>query len=59
MVLPILRSNPVIEVGTPVSRANFCLACIMPNALFREKLRPGIIEDFLAMIKYFFYGFSN
>jgi len=41
MDLPTFRSTPDIEVGMPVSRANFCFAAVMPNALFQEKLKPN------------------
>ena len=42
IILPILRSTPALEVGIPVSLANFCFACVIPNALFHEKERPGM-----------------
>ena len=41
-VFPILRSNPCLEVGIPVSLAIFCLIFVMPNALFQENDTPGI-----------------
>ena len=51
IMLPSLRSNPALEVGMPLSRANFCLACVMPNALFHENERPGMpVFDFLAIV---------
>ena len=50
-MLPSLRSNPALEVGMPVSRANFCLACVIPKALFHENERPGMpVFDFLRAI---------
>lgn len=49
MVEPIFRSSPAFDVGMPVSRANCCFACVMPNARFHEKLRPGI-GDFLVIL---------
>ena len=42
IILPILRSTPAFEVGIPVSLAKFCFACVIPNALFHEKERPGM-----------------
>lgn len=42
IILPILRSTPALEVGIPVSLANFCFACVIPNALFHKKERPGM-----------------
>ena len=42
IILPILRSTPALEVGIPVSLANFCFACVIPNALVHEKERPGM-----------------
>ena len=49
-MLPIFRSTPALDKGIPVSLAIRCLACEMPNALFQEKLSPGIGVDFLLMI---------
>lgn len=37
-------SNPALEVGIPVSRANFCLACVIPSARFKENETPGILN---------------
>ena len=34
-IFPIFLSNPALEVGIPVSRANFCLACVIPSARFK------------------------
>lgn len=42
MALPTLRSKPCLVVGMPVLRAIFCLTAVMPTALLREKLNPGI-----------------
>ena len=50
IVLPILRSSPCLLKGIPVSRAIFCFACVIPNALFQEKERPGIGVDFFAIL---------
>ncbi len=51
IMLPSLRSNPALEVGMPVSRANFCLACVIPNARFHENERPGMpVFDFFAIV---------
>lgn len=50
IALPILRSTPALLIGTPVSRDIFCFICVIPNALFHEKERPGIpVFDFLAI----------
>ena len=48
---PIFLSNPAFDIGIPVSLAIFCFACVIPKALFSEKLRPGMGVDFLLMIK--------
>ena len=51
IALPTLRSIPALEVGIPVLRANFCFACVMPNALLREKESPSIpVFDFFAIL---------
>lgn len=51
IIFPILRSSPALVVGTPVSLAIFCFACVMPKALFHEKDKPGIgMLDFLLAI---------
>lgn len=42
IILPTLRSKPCLVVGIPVLRAIFCLTAVMPTALLREKLNPGI-----------------
>ena len=42
IALPILRSRPCLDIGMPVARAIFCLACVIPNARFQENERPGI-----------------
>ena len=42
IALPILRSKPALEVGMPVLRAIWCLACVIPSARFQEKVSPGI-----------------
>lgn len=52
IILPILRSTPALEVGMHVSLANFCLACVIPNALFHEKERPGMPVLDLRVIIY-------
>lgn len=41
-VCPILRSIPCLEVGMPILRARRCFVCVIPNALFHEKLTPDI-----------------
>lgn len=58
IILPILRSKPAFEVGMPVSRANFCFACVTPNALFHEKDNPGmpVFDLRLAIVTMFFGG---
>lgn len=43
-IFPIFLSNPALEVGIPVSRANFCLACVIPSARFKENETPGILN---------------
>lgn len=43
IILPNFRSMPALDVGTPVSRANFCFTCIIPKALFKENERPEIL----------------
>ena len=52
IILPIFRSTPALEVGMPVSLANFCLACVIPNALLHEKERPGMPVLDLRVIIY-------
>lgn len=52
IILPISRSTPALEVGMPVSLANFCLACVIPKALFHEKERPGMPVLDLRVIIY-------
>lgn len=42
MVLPTFRSNPCLVIGIPVFRLIFCLTAVIPTALFKEKLNPGI-----------------
>ena len=60
IILPIFCSNPALEVGIPVSRANFRLACVIPKARFKEKLTPGIlifditIYFYIKSFSYFF-----
>ena len=43
-ILPTFLSNPALEVGIPVPRANFCLACVIPSARFKENDTPGILN---------------
>jgi hypothetical protein len=45
---PSLFLLPLLVVGMPVALAIFCLALETPNALFKLKDSPGIV-DFLAM----------
>ena len=52
IILPILRSTPALEVGIPVSLANFCFSCVIPNALFHEKERPGMPVLDLRVLTY-------
>lgn len=52
IILPIFRSTPALEVGMPVSLANFCLACVISKALFHEKERPGMPVLDLRVIIY-------
>ena len=41
-MLPIFLSMPLLVVGMPVAFAIFLFILVMPRALFREKLSPGI-----------------
>ena len=41
--LPTFLSSPCLVVGTPVLRVIFCLAAVIPIALFQEKLNPFIL----------------
>lgn len=43
-ILPTFLSNPALEVGIPVSRANFYLACVIPRARLKENETPGILN---------------
>ena len=43
-IFPTFLANPVLEVGIPVSRANFSLACVLPSARFKENETPGILN---------------
>jgi hypothetical protein len=40
MMEPNLFSSPRLLVGIPVRLANFCLAPVIPSALFHEKENP-------------------
>jgi hypothetical protein len=40
IILPTLRSNPPLVVGTRVLSAIFCFTLEMPKARFHEKLNP-------------------
>ena len=40
-IFPTFLSNPVLEVRIPVSRANFCLAYVIPSARFKENETPS------------------
>lgn len=42
IILPTLRSMPCLVEGNPVLRAIFCFTAVIPTALLREKLNPGI-----------------
>lgn len=50
---PIFRSTPALDVGMPVFFAISLLTCVMPNARFHEKLRPGMGVDFLLIFRTF------
>ena len=50
-ILPTFLSNPALEVGIPVSRANFCLACVIPSARLKENQTP-VILNFDISIKF-------
>lgn len=41
-ILPIFLSSPCLVVGNPVFLLIFCLAAVIPTALFQEKLNPRI-----------------
>lgn len=57
-IFPIFLSNPALEVGIPVSRANFCLACVIPSARFKENDTPGIL-NFDISYNYFQYSLTK
>ena len=57
-IFPIFLSNPALEVGIPVSRANFCLACVIPSARFKENETPGIL-NFDINYNYFQYSLTK
>lgn len=57
-IFPIFLSNPALEVGIPVSRANFCLACVIPSARFKENDTPGIL-NFVISYNYFQYSLTK
>ena len=64
ITLPIFRSTPALEVGMPVFFAISLFTCVMPNARFHEKLRPGMGDDFfpiaiLFQILYYVWNSSN
>ncbi len=41
---PIFLCKPLFVVGIPVCLANFCLALVIPTALFQEKLNPYFFD---------------
>lgn len=43
IALPNFLSMPPLVVGIPVDFVNARFALVMPNALFHEKLKPGIL----------------
>jgi hypothetical protein len=48
ILLPNFFSKPDFVVGIPVCRANFCLAEVMPKALFQENEKPNLFAiDFM------------
>ena len=51
---PNFLSIPAFVVGMPVTLATSRLSLVMPNALLREKLRPGILV-FVAMSSSFLF----
>ena len=50
ITFPIFRSTPALDVGRPVFFAISLFTCVMPNARFHEKLRPGMGDDFLLIL---------
>lgn len=51
MVEPIFLSIPALEVGIPVDLLNSLFTWVIPNALFQEKLSPGMpVFVFFAII---------
>ncbi len=50
ITFPNFRSTPALEVGMPVFFAIFLFTCVMPKARFKEKLRPGMGDDFLLIL---------
>lgn len=48
--LPIFLSIPERVVGIPVFWANALFNFVIPNALLREKLSPGIFVLFMSSI---------
>ena len=53
IILPIFRSTPAFDVGIAVFLAISCLACVIHNALFHEKERPGMtVLDLHIMSNY-------
>ena len=41
---------PARVIGMPIARDMLCFICVTPSARFHEKLTPGILYDFFAMI---------
>ena len=55
IILPNLRSNPDLEVGMPVLRANRCLVLVTPIARFHEKVNPGIFILYFKCLGFLYY----
>ena len=52
ILLPIFFSKPDLVVGIPVCRANFCLAEVIPKALFQENEKPNLLAIILILNSY-------
>ena len=47
---PTFRSIPAFVVGIPVFWVKFLFNLVIPNALFKEKLKPGILVLVIIII---------
>lgn len=55
ILFPTLRSNPALDIGTPVARLMFCLTFVIPSAYFHEKLILGMGDDFFPITILFLF----